>query len=436
MSAKTQAQYEAEIERNYKYNYIVNLLDFSFFFFGASFIAARTILPIYVSHLTDSAFAIGLLATIVSTGWLLPQIFTSNWVQKAPIKKVIPVRWGFLAERVPVFLLVPAAWLATKSTVAALVAFFILTTWRNIGAGIVAVGWQDMIAKLFPQDRRGRFFGTANFGGTASGVIGAAVAGSALGAFEFPYNYMICFGAASVLIFISWIFLSMTKEPAYISEKVDLSQEEYWKLLPEIIHEDKNFRRYLISQIIIYAGGMAMGFLAVFAANKWIIPDSIVGGYTAIMMIFQAITSPLYGWLADRKGHKIVIELGTLSGLISFGLAVIVPSPFWYYAVFAFLGASMSSFMISGTMIMFEFSEPDLRPTYIGLGNTVLGIVSAIMPMLGGAIANWLGYETLFIASVVISVIGLVYLRWVVKEPRGLENEEIFTRLTRKISTR
>ena len=168
---------EQEVELNYRHNFAVNIVEVTAFWFGASFIATRTILPVYVSRLTDSEFAIGLLATIVGTGWLLPQLFTAHWVQRLPVKKIVPVRVGLYAERLPVFLLVPAAWLTIRSPELALLVFFIMITWHIFGAGTIAVGWQDMLAKIFPVRRRGRFFGLANFSGTATGVLGAAGAG-------------------------------------------------------------------------------------------------------------------------------------------------------------------------------------------------------------------------------------------------------------------
>ena len=207
----TATSYEAEVERNYRHNYIVNFLDGTFFWFGFNFIAWRTILPLYVSHYTDSKLAIGLLATIAATGWLLPQLFTANWVQRLPIKKVVPVRLGFFAERLPLLLLAPAVWLAADSPTLALFVFFVLFAWFMIGAGVIAVGWQDMIAKIFPVDRRGRFFGVTNFSGTATGVLGAFAAAWLLGHYGFPYNFIICFAIAAVAVFISWIFLAQTR---------------------------------------------------------------------------------------------------------------------------------------------------------------------------------------------------------------------------------
>jgi len=417
-SIQTNNAFETEVERNYRHNFTVNLLDGTTFWLGISFIATRTILPLYVSHLTDSTLAIGLLAMIVSTGWLLPQLFTANWVQRLPVKKVVVVRVGFYAERLPLFLLILSPWLATRSQTLALVTFFIFFTWHVVGAGVIAVGWQDMMAKVFPTERRGRFFGITNFGGTATGILGASAAVYILGQYEFPYGYAICFSAAAIFIFISWVFIAQTREPAQVSKAKPVSQREYLGRLPAILRGDPNFRRYMLSQIVIVLGGMAVGFLTVYAVQRWNLPDGQAAFFTISMLIGQAVSNLIFGWLADRKGHKLVLELSALCGALAVGIASIAPSPLWFNVVFALVGASAAGFMLSGIMIVFEFCEPKIRPTYIGLSNSVMGVFAALTPLLGGWLAVTVGYQALFVISFIIGLAGLALLRWTVREPR------------------
>ena len=412
------SDFEQEVERNYRYNAVVNVLDGTFFWLGASFIAAHTILPLYVSHFSDSKLVLGLLSMITSTGWLLPQLFTAQWVQQLPRKKVIPVRLGLFTERLPVLLMVPAAWLATRSPTLALVAFFVLFAWHVVGAGVVAVAWQDMIAKVIPLDRRGRFLGVANFGGTATGVLGAIAAAWLLKRYDFPYGYVSCFAAAAVFVFISWIFLALTREPAQVSQEPVISQREYWRRLPAILRADLNFRRYLLSQVVIALSKMALGFLAVYATQRWHLPDSQAGSFTASMLVGQALSNLLFGVLADRKGHKLVLESSTLLGALAVGLAGLAPVPAWFYVVFALIGASAAGFMLSGIMIVFEFSDPDVRPTYIGLNNTVGGIAAGLAPLFAGWLAGAAGYRVLFAVAFVIGLAGFALLHWSVREPR------------------
>jgi len=388
------SDFEREVERNYRHNSVVNVLDGTFFWLGTSFMASRTILPLYVGHFTDSKLVIGLLSTLAAAGWLLPQLFTANWVQHLPRKKVVVVNLGLFTERLPVVLMAPAAMLSIRFPTLALIAFFVLFAWHVVGAGVVAVAWQDMIAKVIPLDRRGRFFGIANFGGTATGVLGAAAAGWLLDRYDFPYGYVFCFTVAAIFIFISWIFLALTREPPRVSQEPVISQREYWRRLPAILRADLNFRHYLLSQVVITMGGMAVGFLAIYAAQRWQLPDSQAGSFTASMLIGQALCNLL------------------------FGLAGLAPVPAWFYAVFALSGASAAGFILSGIMIVFEFSAPDVRPTYIGVNNTAVGVVNIVAPMLAGWLAGVMGYRGLFAVAFVITLVGFALMRWWVREPR------------------
>jgi MFS family permease len=409
---------QEEINKNYKHNFTVNVIDGTLFWFGASFFATRTIAPLFLSYLTDSTLAFGILAMIASTGWLLPQLFTANWVQSLPVKKVVPVKYGFYTERLPILLLPLAAWLALKSEDWAVIAFIFLIGWHVVGAGVCAVGWQDMMAKIFTVERRGRFFGIANFGGTATGVLGAAIVAWLLEEFTFPTNFMIAFGAGGLFIFLSWVFLAMSKEPAVPPASQPLSNKNYWKSLPAIIKKDKNFRQFLISQIVLSFGAMGFGFYTIYSLRTWQVSDSMVGFFTTSLLVGQAASNLIFGWLADKYGHKLVLEITSVVMVATAGLALLAPAPQYFYLVFALQGISNAGFILSGIMIVFEFCEPEVRPTYIGLTNSIIGIFSGIAPLIGGLLIDTKGFPWLFGGSLLFSFVGLLLLRFNVEEPR------------------
>jgi hypothetical protein len=136
------------MRRHYRWNFSVNLLDGASFWFGLSFISATTIIPLFISKLTDSALAIGLAAVIAEGGWYLPQLFTANLVERLPRKKAMVVNLGLFLERFPVFLLVAAALVASRSPGLALIIFFVGYSSHGLGAGLVATSWQDLIARI------------------------------------------------------------------------------------------------------------------------------------------------------------------------------------------------------------------------------------------------------------------------------------------------
>jgi MFS family permease len=203
---RTDEEVTAEMHRNYRWNFTVNLLDGASFWFGLSFVSAATIIPLFISKLTDSTLAIGLAAVVAEGGWYLPQLFTANLVERLPRKKPIIVNLGLFLERFPMFLLVAAAFVAGKSLSLALIIFFIGYISHGLGAGLVATSWQDLIARCFPVERRGRFLGITMFVGAGAGAISAGFSARVLDNYPFPTNFVIIFAIATIAIHVSWFF--------------------------------------------------------------------------------------------------------------------------------------------------------------------------------------------------------------------------------------
>jgi MFS family permease len=410
---------QQQIEHNFRFNFLVNSLDGASYWFGYSFIAPTIILPLYISHFTSNPLIIGLIPFLNTAGFLLPQLFTSNFVERAPLKKFFPVNLGFFLERLPVFFLAPSAYfLANSQPILALVLFFLLYTWYCGGAGLIIVGWQDMVAKIIPVVKRGRFFGITNFIGNASGILGALAVTYVLGKYTFPLGYVFAFSAAAILIFLSWFFLTFAREPRVISNKPRISQLEYLRSLPEVIRKDRNFLKYLLVQIVFSLSGMATGFLIVYAAKTWNLPDSQAGGFVIAMQVGQALSNLFFGFLADRKGHKLSLELCALISTVSLVMAIIAPSPLWFFAIFFLRGAVVAGTFISGISIVYEFTTPENRPTYIGLANTIPGVAASVAPLMGGWLAGAVSYQMMFILAAVIGALGWGLLRFAVHEPR------------------
>lgn len=418
-STVSTAVVQSAVERNYRWNFMFNLLDGASFWLGMSFISSTVILPLYVSRFTDNPILIGLIPFIATSSYLIPQLFTANWVERAPVKKFFPVTIGFFTERLPIFLLAPSAYfLATSQPLLALLTFFLCFAWHGFGAGIVIVGWQDMIAKIIPLDKRGRFFGITNFLGNGTGILGALAVPFVLSRYGFPNGYVIAFTAASVMIFLSWVFLSLTREPAVPSSKPPVSQLDYLRTLPEVLRKDRNFRMYLLAQIIYTLSGMATGFLVVYTVQTWKLTDAEASGYTIALQVGLAVANLFFGFFSDRKGHKLSLEICLLLVVAVLVLAIVAPSPLWFFPVFFLRGAVNAGMFISGISIVYEFTDAENRPTYIGLANTIPGIVGAIAPLIGGWMVGAISYRAMFILAALFGAIGWALLHFAVREPR------------------
>jgi MFS family permease len=427
-STASDAKIQQEIERNYGWNFLVNTLDGASFWFGMSFISSAVILPLFVSHFTSDPLLIGLIPFLSTAGIFLPQLFVANAVERAPRKKFFPVTLGFFLERLPLFFLPPVAYfLAIRRPVLTLALFFAIYAWQNFGAGLILVGWQDMVAKIIPVDKRGRFFGITNFVGNGTGILGALAVPFVLNRFEFPLGYVISFTAAAVLIFFSWVSLSLTREPAVYSSKPHVSQLDYLRSLPGILRRDHNFRLYLLAQIIFSLSGMATGFLAVYAIQTWDLPDAQAGGFTIALQVGLALSNLFFGFLADRKGHKLNLEICALLSTLSVVLAVLAPGPWAFFVIFFLRGAIGAGTFISGISIVYEFTGAENRPTYIGLANTIPGVAGSLAPLIGGWLAGATSYRAMFVLTAAIGVSSWALLRFAVFEPRKKNQPQINT---------
>ena len=417
--AMTEAEVAANVERNYTWNLWVNLLDGTSFWLALSFVSASTILPLFVSKLTPSPLAIGIVGMIAQGGWFIPQLFTANTVEQLPRMKPVIVNLGFFLERLPFWFYILSALIAGTSPQLAIVIFLLSYAWATFGSGFAATAWQDLIARCFPVDRRGRFFGIANFFGTGMGIIGAGISARLLESAAFPANFAYIFLLAAIFNTLSWFFVSLTRETAQASTKPTQSDRAFWRQLPDILRQDNNFRRFLIARLMMGLGTMGSSFVAVAAIQKWQVPDSTIGLYTGAMLIGQTAANLIFGFLADRHGHKLSMVIGGFFAVLAFALAWWAPSPAWYYVVFALRGISTGAMIVSGLLLVMEFSAPERRPTYIGLANTGVGLISSLAPLLGTGLAA-LGYPWLFAASAMTYLVAAVLMTWWVRDPRHL----------------
>lgn len=416
---------QQQIERDYRWNFVVNALDGASFWFGISFISPTIILPLYISHFTDSPLWIGLIPFLMTAGFLVPQLFVANAVGRASRKKFFPVNLGFFLQRLPIFLLAPAAYfLATQRPALALVTFLGLFAWHTFGTGLTVVGWQDMIAKIIPAAKRGRFFGLTNFVGNGAGILGAVVVPLILDKFTFPIGYVISFAVAAVLIFISWACISFTREPAIPSSKLPVSQLDYLRSLPAILRRDSNFRLYLLVQIIFALSGMAAGFLAVYPVQTWNLSDAEAGRFTLALQIGLTLANLFFGFLSDRLGHKLSLEICLILNVLSLLLAIVAPSPLWFFPIFFLRGAILAGTFISGISIVYEFTDAENRATYIGLASTLPGVAGSIAPLIGGWLAAVVSYPAMFILATILGLMSWVLLRFTVRDPRQMKSKD------------
>lgn len=410
---------EQLVRKNLKFNVFVSFMDGGFFGLAMGFGSFSTIIPLFVSHLTDSAMLIGLAPAIHAIGWQLPQLFTAS--RMARLRRFKPTvmlltiheRLAFVGLMV-VALLVPYIGLNT-----ALVITFILLAWQGLGAGFTANAWQSMIAKIIPSHLRGRFFGGQAAAANILMSLGALAGGYALESGGFPNGFALSFLLTAIFMGLSWVFLNFTREPESPEAADPGHPATTFRGMWGILRRDKNFSWFLVTRILAMVATMGFSFYIIYAVRRFDMDVVTAGWLTATLTIAQTVGNIFMGWLGDRFGHRLMLILGALAITLSSLLAWWAPALGWFYLIFILAGLANVAIWTIGMAITVEFGTEVERPTYIGLSNTLVAPFSIVAPLLGGWMVDAISYQSMFILAAVLGFITAVVLTFLVKNPRA-----------------
>ncbi len=404
-------------------NLVVNLVDGGFFGFGIGFASFSTIIPLFVSSMTDSAVLIGLIPALHNVGWQLPQLFTARRVASQSRFKPMVLRLT-IHERLPFLGLALVAWFTPIIGMkTALLLTFLMLIWQGFGGGMAANPWQSLIGKIIPPDGRGTFFGAQSAGANLLASISAILAGLILQRLaspqDFSLNFLLCFTA----MIVSWFFLAMTIEPAHRPSS-ESQRANFWNDLKLILKEDRNFIWFLSTRMLSQLAIIGFAFYTVYAVKTLGMSDFSVGVITSVLLATQIVANPLMGWLGDRWSHRWVIIGGIIASILSALLAWFAPTAAWFFPVFILAGiANVAIWTINMAMIQ-EFGDESQRPTYIGLANTLIAPFTILAPFIGGWLASLHGYPAAFLASAIFGLITVAVMLWKVKDPATVKGND------------
>lgn len=407
---------DPEVRRNFKPNAINNSLDVIFWLLGESFVSVSTILPVFASTLTDSTVLIGLVPALINAGWFIPQLLMAGYVQRLPLKMPF-ARSMAVVERIPYIILPLTAFiLRWISKDLALVFFILVIAWRGLASGMVALPWQEVIATVIPSPVRSRFFGVSRTFGRILGVVGSVVTSLILGKLAYPNNYALSFLIGAIFIWTSYFFFVKTIEPNSNTSGLKSHQEESKKIFSDlsayknILKQDTNFVRYLISRAMFQMGGMATAFLAVFGIQNYQLTDDQAAIFTGLIFISGTLAFIFLSMIGDRIGPRQTLIISDILHLGVLFLAFSSPGVWSIYIIFLILGFAQSSYVLGELIIAMELGPEEERPIYIGLARTLPGILILIAPLIGGVLVGQFGYRVMFLVAIGFSLAGIVIL--------------------------
>jgi len=234
-----------------------------------------------------------------------------------------------------------------------------------------------------------------------------------------PDGYAACFLMATLCMGLSYVALARVREPRVAAPDVAPPLGIYLRRVARLLREDRNLGWFLLSRALIFVGMMASGFYTVYALRHYAAPDWAVGVFTTALLAGQMAGNVALGALADRAGHLAPLAIGAGALLLANVGALLVPSLELFFVVFVLQGLHLAAVNVSGLSVLLEFApSPAARPTYVGLGTTLLTPVAFGAPLVAGLVIDAFGFPVLFVAAALGSLAGLALLLGRVREPR------------------
>ncbi len=404
---------------NYRWNFGAFLVDYVSFSIAFNFFNPNSILPAFVSELTDSALVIGSVSTVFSGGWLLPQLVSARIVNDKPRKK--PYLLAGISGRVLFWLIALGLGLGLgqKSPTGMMVLFFACLLLWAMSDGVGSVAWFEIMAQAIPSRRRGRLLGTAQVIGGLAGIGAGVLIGQILGRLSFPSNYTLIFALASTLLIPSTVALFLLREvpSTAMSQETDAAAEKEprfrrliaWLKLP---FANPAFRHLMLCRIMVAMMGLATPFYVQHATKELALPEAIVGSFVIAQTMGSVAASALLGWVCERWGTRPVICIGSAAAILGplFALVAhladgqLAPA---YPLVYVSLGTINSAWLMGFFNYVLEIAPEGMRPTYIGISNFVMGILT-VVPVIGGWLLEMTSYSVLFGLATVLVAIGFL----------------------------
>ena len=183
----------------------------------------------------------------------------------------------------------------------------------------------------------------------------------------------------------------------------------------------RNLAVLWLGELIAISGfSVALPFLPYYVQELGVTELNAVAFWSALVLSSQAVTmalvSPLWGSLADRYGRKMMVERAMFGGAVIMSLMGLAQNVYQLTLLRTIQGM-LTGTVSAATTLVVSGTPPQRRGYALGLLQMAIYLGSTAGPLLGGLVADTMGYRvTFFVTGGLLFLAGILVAIWVHEE--------------------
>lgn len=390
-------------------NFVGGVWHGAFLAIGRSLVDTNTVIAAFIADLTGSSFWVGGLAALLTAAGAVPQVFVARFVEplrheRGVLLVAIYLRslcWACLG------LLLSIAGMNHPRLI--LWGLVVLLALFSAGGALGGVPYTDIIGKVIPARMRGRFFAVRQASGSLLSIGAAALAGVVL-RLDYPTNYATLFFLSALSLSIASLGVwAMREPPATEAKGQRLDWVSYFRSLGEPLWAIRTLAVVSVSTGFCL---MAMPFYIVAAKQVFGAPSEATAFCIGALVVGSLVGNLAWGKLVDQFGSRRMILSCALISAITPVIALSAWLVGWHVLVLVIglTGATTAGRSVGFTSALLEVAPADRRAIYTAT-YALTYMPLAVMPLLGGAIAEASSFRILFTLTA-LAMLASVAVVW------------------------
>jgi MFS family permease len=414
--ATREAAYETFIWDNLRRNYIGNFVHGMLGMTGFRLINAPTFMPAYLHLVSGSNTVVGLGLALQQMGGIISPLVAGAAIEHRPRIMPMAIVLGSLGRLAILGMALTGWFLRDQAQVLTLLLFVFLF---GVFMGAQRVAFTLLMSRVIPISLRGRLQAWRNAVGGLIAAILAYFSGKYLiGANVLGNGYATTFILAFFLTSAGlWFLQYQIREPVPPTIREPVRFRDRMRDIPALIAANRDYRWFLVMQMLATSARIATPFYILHVGATMHLDGATLGLLSLAYLGADTVSNIVWGYLGDRSGFRVVLVMAITVWIVSTLLLLTLHAPLAVFIAFFGLGAAAAGYMMASQTMILEFGHRDDLSMRIGISATAEGAMATMGPLIGGGVADLLGYNVVFGASLGLLTAALLTLT-VIRDPR------------------